>query len=162
MQIQDKIHGYARKVAVPDIPGTAAKVCGKCDLWFAAASRQRVCTGCIPSHKRTLRALSELGKCNFEKEGVPQYHPAFNEGVNPQVTDAPEAPRAFTYEDLCQLWARRTAKLMKWLENTGRPLREYRDYGKLTAREVSVAIGWVPWPASWPGRLDDRLQARAT
>jgi hypothetical protein len=57
---------------------------------------------------------------------------------------------AFSYEDLCRMWSRRAGKLAAWLENTGRPLREYPDFGALTAREVSVAIGWVPWPGSWP------------
>jgi hypothetical protein len=48
--------------------------------------------------------------------------------------------------------ARRTGKAMDWLDSTGRPVRQYPGYQELTGREISVAIGWVPWPASWPER----------
>jgi hypothetical protein len=34
-----------------------ARVCCRCDRWFAARSRERVCDGCSPAKTRTLRAL---------------------------------------------------------------------------------------------------------
>lgn len=61
-----------------------------------------------------------------------------------------EATPEFTFADLCRMWARRTAKAMAWAQKTGRPVHEYGGYRKMTAREVSVAIGWIPWPESWP------------
>jgi hypothetical protein len=61
-----------------------------------------------------------------------------------------EAIPEFTFTDLCRMWAKRTAKAMAWAAETGSPVREYGGYRKMTAREVSVAIGWIPWPESWP------------
>lgn len=43
-----RTHGYDRKSLVPVLPGTNVKACSKCDKWFAAGSRQRVCDGCLP------------------------------------------------------------------------------------------------------------------
>ena len=60
-----------------------------------------------------------------------------------------EVTSEFTFADLCRMWAKRTAKAMDWTAKTGRPVREYGGYRKMTAREVSVAIGWIPWPESW-------------
>jgi hypothetical protein len=148
----DPACGHRRKADVPLTAGTSPKVCGKCDFWFAAASRQRVCNACVPPHRRTLRVIADQGKCIIKKQGGTEAHPGFDGDVNPLVTGPPEVPEAFSYEDLCRLWSRRAGKLADWLEATGRPLREYPDFRKLTAREISVAIGWVPWPESWPAR----------
>lgn len=52
-----KTHGYARRGLVPHIPATTARVCPKCDDWFAARSRETVCDGCVPPSVRTQRAL---------------------------------------------------------------------------------------------------------
>jgi len=41
-----KSYGHSRKTRVPPIAGTTVKVCGKCNLWFAARPRFRVCDGC--------------------------------------------------------------------------------------------------------------------
>lgn len=43
---------YARKAQVPVTADTRAKVCGKCDRWFAAFPRQRTCLPCLPFAKR--------------------------------------------------------------------------------------------------------------
>jgi hypothetical protein len=122
------IRGHRRKADVPLTPGTSARVCGKCDLWFPAASRQRVCDACIPAYRRTLRAIGDQGKCiTKNRVYLNTTHPemvmqtASSEG-------SPEPGGAFSYADLCRLWARRTGKLMRWMEATGRPLREYPDY----------------------------------
>ena len=141
-----KTYGHARKRGVPDLPGTAPRVCGKCDSWFAAASQQRLCGGCIPARRRTERYLR---KCVIKTT----VHPSTT--VPELMTHRPTSPgpnlddRA-RYGMLCGIWARHTRELMDWLERTRRPVREYPDYPKLTAREIQVAIGWVPWPASWP------------
>jgi hypothetical protein len=42
---------------VPADDGTDPRVCSRCDKWFAAASRQRVCTGCLTPSERARRAL---------------------------------------------------------------------------------------------------------
>jgi hypothetical protein len=52
-----KTHGYARQRAVPHFPATTAKVCRKCDAWFASRPREAVCDGCVPPSVRTERAL---------------------------------------------------------------------------------------------------------
>src|ERR1700755_2836945 len=44
-----KNHSHSRKSQVPILPGTNAKACTKCNLWFAALPRQRVCDGCQPA-----------------------------------------------------------------------------------------------------------------
>jgi hypothetical protein len=36
--------------------------------------------------------------------------------------------------------------------DTKRTAREYRHYFEMTPREVSVAIGWSPWPSTWGSR----------
>jgi hypothetical protein len=144
-----RTHGYARKADVPLAAGTRAKVCGKCDAWFAAASRQRLCQGCVRPDQRVIRHLRKLP---IENTGVAVQDPSPISGSSPSSQGAGKAPEAFGYEDLCRMWARRTARLTDWLERTGRPVREYPDVERLTAREISVAIGWVPWPESWPGQ----------
>jgi hypothetical protein len=43
--------------------------------------------------------------------------------------------------------------LMDFLEaDSERCAREYRHYFEMTPREVSVAIGWAPWPSTWGSR----------
>jgi hypothetical protein len=43
--------------------------------------------------------------------------------------------------------------LMDFLEvDPERSAREYRHYFEMTPREVSVAIGWSPWPSTWGSR----------
>jgi len=46
-------HGYRRS---RDVPGSNAKVCKTCDLWFAARPREVVCDGCVPNAVRAKRA----------------------------------------------------------------------------------------------------------
>lgn len=41
-----KTYGYARRAGVPDVTGTHPKFCPKCNLWFAAGKRHRVCDKC--------------------------------------------------------------------------------------------------------------------
>jgi hypothetical protein len=119
--------------------------CAKCGTKFTRThGRQRFCITCIPNWRRT-RAAVRLGRRMEAAEAA--------QGERLQVVSVlplPEPDEAFGYADLCRMWATRTAKLMAWTERTGRPVREYPDFPKLTAREVSVAIGWVPWPAAWP------------
>lgn len=112
--------------------------CGKCDEKFTRThGRQKFCITCIPNWRRTRAAVRQAGRIK----------PDIARNERPPGTED-----AFTYADLCSLWAKRTARLAEWLEATGRPVREYPDFPKLTAREVSVAVGWVPWPESWPAR----------
>lgn len=49
--------GYARSRQVPPFAATSARVCSKCDLWFAAGKRESVCDSCSPAETRTQRAL---------------------------------------------------------------------------------------------------------
>ena len=60
---------YDRKYKVPAINGTVAKVCGRCDEWFAAAPRERICFGCSPAPERVKRSLHPLtlGRSNERK-----------------------------------------------------------------------------------------------
>jgi hypothetical protein len=147
-----KTHGYGRKSGVPALEGTRPKVCARCDSWFAAASRQRLCGGCIPRRRRTERAIGDLGKCAIKNPVYPRKTRISLMTQTPTSLDGSRTGRAFTYEDLCRMQARRTGKAMDWLDSTGRPVRQYPGYQELTGREISVAIGWVPWPASWPER----------
>ena len=56
---ESKPYGHARKGAVPLLPETTAKVCPKCDLWFAARGRERSCPPCLsrPSVRSRRAAL---------------------------------------------------------------------------------------------------------
>jgi hypothetical protein len=38
-----------------------------------------------------------------------------------------------------------------------RTAKEYRHYHEMTAREVSIAIGWAPWPSAWTQRVAKRV-----
>jgi hypothetical protein len=157
-----KTHGYARSRLVPDLPATRPKVCGKCDLWFAAAARQRVCDGCTPAYRRTLRAIGDQPKRITKTRVYPSTtHPAITMQTG-RSPGQPETGRAFTYADLCRMWANRARKLAQWMERTGRPAREYPDYERLTGREVSVAIGWLPRPQSWPGKAASSPRSKAS
>jgi hypothetical protein len=40
-------------------------------------------------------------------------------------------------------------QLMRHLA-AGKPARALLHYEEMSGREVSVAIGWIPWPVSWP------------
>jgi hypothetical protein len=53
-----KTFGFNRQKVVPLLEAASPRVCSKCDLWFAARKRQRVCDGCSPPSRRTLRALT--------------------------------------------------------------------------------------------------------
>jgi hypothetical protein len=119
--------------------------CEKCGTKYTRThGRQRFCTSCIPNWRRTRGAVRQANR--------------LDSAVAVQAEPKP-AQEPFTYEDLCRVWAKRTGKQMAWLERTGNPVREYPDFRELTAREVSVAIGWVPWPASWPGRRQRKAVA---
>jgi hypothetical protein len=48
-------HGYDRSRQVPVIDGAEARVCKRCDLWFAARPREQICDGCVPVSERTKR-----------------------------------------------------------------------------------------------------------
>ena len=145
-----KTDGYARKAGVPRLEGTTPKVCGKCGQWFAAVPRQRLCDGCSPAWRRTLRAIGDQPERLVNERVYPsKTHPPITRQT-PRSDPAGKPGGAFSYADLCRLWARRTARLVEWRERMGRPVREYPGIRDLTAREVSVAIGWVPWPGSWP------------
>lgn len=50
-----KTYGYARLRQVPALDGTDARTCGKCSLWFAARSRERVCDDCVPQKTKVRR-----------------------------------------------------------------------------------------------------------
>ncbi len=50
--------GFNRQKLVPLLDATSPRVCGRCDQWFAARKRERVCDGCSPASRRTLRALT--------------------------------------------------------------------------------------------------------
>lgn len=45
-------YGLDRKAQVPALDDTHAKLCPKCDHWFAAEKRARVCDGCRPASVR--------------------------------------------------------------------------------------------------------------
>lgn len=49
--------GFMLAREVPSLSGTNAKVCKRCDFWFAARKREKVCTSCLPAKMRTERAL---------------------------------------------------------------------------------------------------------
>lgn len=55
-----KAHGFERRRDVPADGGTV-KVCPRCDQWFSARPRERVCFGCTPAFRRTLKARSRVG-----------------------------------------------------------------------------------------------------
>src|SRR5437762_1618822 len=40
---------------VPVLTGTSIRPCKRCNLWFAAGKRMRVCDGCQPKYKLALR-----------------------------------------------------------------------------------------------------------
>jgi DNA-binding transcriptional MocR family regulator len=65
-------------------------------------------------------------------------------GDDPGFDSRPEWSQA----DFNRLWASRTRKLMEWLK-AGKPARAFRLHEQMTGREISVAIGWVPWPEDW-------------
>jgi hypothetical protein len=46
--------------------------------------------------------------------------------------------------------AARTERAIAWKATSGKSLGFYPGYGQMTGREVSVAIGWIPWPSAWP------------
>jgi hypothetical protein len=48
-------YGYARRSSVPSFDGTHSKLCPKCNKWFAAPKRARVCDGCQPNWKLAKR-----------------------------------------------------------------------------------------------------------
>lgn len=43
-----KTYGYDRKTKVPANDNTKPKLCPKCEAWFSALPRARVCDGCQP------------------------------------------------------------------------------------------------------------------
>lgn len=49
-------YGQHRKRELP-ADGGKAKVCPRCDLWFSAKPRERICAGCRPVWRRTLGTL---------------------------------------------------------------------------------------------------------
>lgn len=57
MMREVKTFGFNRQKLVPLLDSTAPRVCGRCDQWFAARKRERVCDGCSPAKTRTQRAL---------------------------------------------------------------------------------------------------------
>jgi len=48
--------GFDRKSDVPQIMNAKPRLCPKCDKWFAAGKRQRICDHCSPAYVRTRRA----------------------------------------------------------------------------------------------------------
>lgn len=45
---------------------------------------------------------------------------------------------------------RRTQALMEFLETyPDKGVRDYRFWADLAPREISIAIGWAPWPDNW-------------
>lgn len=48
-------YGHKLGRSVPACEGTHPKVCGQCQLWFAARPRERTCDGCVPKAVRTKR-----------------------------------------------------------------------------------------------------------
>jgi len=51
-----RTHSYATKRGLPAREGNP-KVCNRCELWFLAGPRQRVCEACHTNQERTLHAL---------------------------------------------------------------------------------------------------------
>lgn len=48
-------YGYDRRSKVPAIAGTKPKLCPKCNRWFAAGKRHRVCDVCTRSNRADLQ-----------------------------------------------------------------------------------------------------------
>ena len=57
-----KSSGHKRKRDVPVVAGTTIKPCKKCDLWFAAGKRVRVCDGCQRPARLVLRGAVTASK----------------------------------------------------------------------------------------------------
>jgi hypothetical protein len=66
LKLSKTLQTYDRRYKVPAINGTAPKVCGKCNDWFAALPRERVCYGCSPARERVKRSSKVLtpGRAN--------------------------------------------------------------------------------------------------
>jgi hypothetical protein len=61
---------YYRRYKVPAIKGTTAKACARCNEWFAASPRERICFGCSPARERVKRSLHAVtpGRANERTE----------------------------------------------------------------------------------------------
>ncbi len=70
LKLSKTLQTYDRRYKVPTIDGTAPKVCGKCNEWFAALPRERVCYGCSPARERIKRSAKVLtpGRSNERRE----------------------------------------------------------------------------------------------
>lgn len=66
----------------------------------------------------------------------------------PRVTPAPGQAQEGPTEPV-ELYAKRASALRDFI-SAGNKARDFAYYPEMTAREVSVAIGWIPWPKSWP------------
>ena len=60
LRLDSARRAYDRRYKVPAIAGTKAKLCGRCNEWFAAAPRERVCFGCSPARERVRRSTHPL------------------------------------------------------------------------------------------------------
>lgn len=79
-----KTYGFARKAELPKAEGNA-KVCNRCDLWFLAAPRERVCTACLRPSERAARAVAAAAKQPLPEHR--EYPPiACGPGVLPAIT----------------------------------------------------------------------------
>ncbi len=60
LKLSKTLRTYDRRYKVPAIDGTATKVCGRCNEWFAARPRERVCFGCSPARERVNRTAKAI------------------------------------------------------------------------------------------------------
>jgi hypothetical protein len=105
--------------------------CARCKADFTRAhARQKFCISCRPAWQNA-RAAARAARKAQKPELVP---------VTPLERD--------WIAEFNQTCAKRTRKLMEWLK-AGNRARDFLGYGEMTGREVSVAIGWVPWPGDW-------------
>jgi hypothetical protein len=115
--------------------------CARCREDFTRThARQKFCTKCRPAWQNARAAARAARK----PEPVP---------VAPVERD--------WLAEFNQLCAKRTRKLMTWVAG-GHLARTFPLYETMTSREVSVAIGWLPWPKDWNppyGARDSDLMA---
>jgi len=117
--------------------------------------RQKLCTSCRPAWQN---ARAEARAARKETRQRQQTRVALADAV-PQLAagDAAERDYAAEFGKLC---ATRTAALMAWAA-TGAPFRSFPRWREMTGREISVAIGWLPWPSTWPAPPAELLREAA-
>lgn len=82
-----RTHSFTRKRDVL-ADGGKPKVCPKCELWFSQQPRERICAGCRPRSRQTLR-ITRRQQVN---------------AVNPQVEGTYSDVLALTFKPGVPLW----------------------------------------------------------